>query len=71
MAHPFIPKYLHTGERAMYTSTTRLDHIVDLDWEDSNVLVDDLLAHATQSKFLYDHKWTFGDMLTWDNLCTI
>jgi taurine dioxygenase len=71
VAHPLVRKNSRTGERALYMSTTRLDHIVDMDREDSNALVDELLAHATQPKFLYDHEWSPGDMLIWDNRCTM
>jgi hypothetical protein len=37
-------------------STTRLNDIVDLEHRDSNAMVDELLAPATQSKFHFDHE---------------
>ncbi|MBT5667281.1 MAG: TauD/TfdA family dioxygenase [Rhodospirillaceae bacterium] len=71
VVHPLVRKNPRTGEQALYMSTTRLERIVDLDREESNALVDELLAHATQPKFLYDHEWRPGDMLIWDNRCTM
>ncbi|MBT5812423.1 MAG: TauD/TfdA family dioxygenase [Rhodospirillaceae bacterium] len=69
--HPLVRKHPRTGGRALYMSTTRLERIVDMDREESNALVDELLAHATQPKFVYDHEWRTGDMLIWDNRCTM
>ena len=71
VVHPLVRKNPYTGERTLYMKTTRLDYIVDLDREDSNVLVDGLLAYATQPKFHFDHKWSPGDMLIWGNRCAI
>jgi len=34
-------------------------------------LIEELLAFASQSKFVYAHKWKAGDMLIWDNRCTL
>ena len=28
---------------------------------------DELMAHATQKKYEYRHKWRYGDMVIWDN----
>jgi taurine dioxygenase len=30
-----------------------------------------LLAHATQPRFVYTHKWRTGDLVMWDNRCTL
>ena len=29
------------------------------------------LARATQERFVYRHQWREGDMLMWDNRCTM
>ena len=34
-------------------------------------LLDDLLAHATQEKYQYRHRWQKGDMVLWDNRCLL
>ena len=31
----------------------------------------DLLEHATQRKFVYRHAWRNGDVVMWDNRCTL
>ena len=34
-------------------------------------LLEELIAFATQPKFIYAHKWRQGDILIWDNRCTL
>ena len=34
-------------------------------------LLDELLAHATQPQFIYSHRWRVGDLVIWDNRCTM
>ena len=41
--------------------------IVGMDKTESDQLLQELLAWATQPKFVYRHEWTPGDMLIWDN----
>jgi taurine dioxygenase len=35
--------------------------------EEAFRLISELMAHATQPKFEYRHKWRHGDMVIWDN----
>jgi alpha-ketoglutarate-dependent 2,4-dichlorophenoxyacetate dioxygenase len=34
-------------------------------------LLDELMAFATQPRFVYVHKWRVGDLVIWDNRCTM
>jgi alpha-ketoglutarate-dependent 2,4-dichlorophenoxyacetate dioxygenase len=34
---------------------------------ESRALIDRLMAHATEDRFIYSHRWTPGDLLIWDN----
>lgn len=69
--HPLVRTHPSTGAKALYMSTTRLERIVDLEAKDSYTLIDELLAHATQEQFRCDHVWQVGDVLIWDNRCTM
>ena len=31
----------------------------------------ELTAHATQRQFIYTHRWRVGDVVMWDNRCTM
>jgi taurine dioxygenase len=48
-----------------------MDHIVGMDVEAGHKLIDDLVAHATQPQFCYRHKWRKGDIVIWDDRCTM
>jgi alpha-ketoglutarate-dependent 2,4-dichlorophenoxyacetate dioxygenase len=47
------------------------ERIVGMDEADSAALIEELLAFATQPQFIYAHKWRQGDILIWDNRCTL
>ncbi|MDO9709182.1 TauD/TfdA dioxygenase family protein [Paracraurococcus lichenis] len=34
-------------------------------------LLDELMAHVTRPEFVYVHEWTPGDLVIWDNRCTL
>ena len=38
---------------------------------ESRMLVNELIEHATQPQFVYRHKWRSGDLVMWDNRCTL
>ena len=38
--------------------------------EDGRRMIDELMAHSTQDRFVYRHKWLKHDLLMWDNRCT-
>jgi alpha-ketoglutarate-dependent 2,4-dichlorophenoxyacetate dioxygenase len=46
-------------------------HIVGWPVADGRLLLLDLNAHATQSRFVYRHEWREGDLVIWDNRCTM
>ena len=31
----------------------------------------DLTLHATRPEFVYSHEWQVGDLVIWDNRCTM
>lgn len=34
-------------------------------------LLDELMTHATRREFVYTHRWRVGDLVMWDNRCTM
>jgi alpha-ketoglutarate-dependent 2,4-dichlorophenoxyacetate dioxygenase len=46
-------------------------HIVGWPVADGRLLLFDLSTHATQERFVYRHEWRVGDLVIWDNRCTM
>ena len=69
--HPLVRTHPETGRRALYLNPNRMDRVVGLDEAESDRLFDALIAHATQAKYQYRHAWRKGDIVIWDNRCTM
>ena len=39
--------------------------------ETSVLLLDDLIEHSIQTKYVYKHLWNDDDIIMWDNRCTM
>jgi alpha-ketoglutarate-dependent 2,4-dichlorophenoxyacetate dioxygenase len=63
---------LHPGSKrkTLYLSA-HASHIVGWPIADGRLLLLDLNAHATQPAFVYRHEWRVGDLVIWDNRCTM
>jgi len=69
--HPLIRTHPDTNRKAVYLNPNRVDGVVGLSVKDSDTLLDRLLAHCVQRKFVYRHKWQPHDILVWDNRCSM
>jgi alpha-ketoglutarate-dependent 2,4-dichlorophenoxyacetate dioxygenase len=58
------------GRRALYLGWHAVG-IVDWPEDMGTELLAELYAFATQEKYVYSHKWQPGDMVIWDNRCTM
>ena len=69
--HPLIRVHDETGNKAIYFNSNRTDRIVGLERKESDLLLDQIHKHMTQKKYRYDHNWSVGDVVIWDNRCLI
>jgi len=69
--HPLVRTHPETGRKALYLNANRMEQIVGLDRAESDRLLDELIAHAIRPEFQYRHKWRQGDIVIWDNRCTM
>jgi taurine dioxygenase len=69
--HPLIRTHPADGRKALWVSTGTVKEVIGLPEPDGLALVDELVEWATQDRFVYRHKWRVGDVLMWDNRCTL
>jgi taurine dioxygenase len=65
--HPLVRTHPENGRKALYLNPVRMESIVGMEDEDALALIGELMAHATQKKYEYRHKWRHGDWVLWDN----
>jgi alpha-ketoglutarate-dependent 2,4-dichlorophenoxyacetate dioxygenase len=68
-AHPLV-RTSASGRTALYMGWHAIG-VVGLSDEEGLVLLDELYSFATQPKYVYSHKWRRGDLVIWDNRCTM
>jgi taurine dioxygenase len=69
--HPLVRNHPETGRKSLYINPNRMEQVVGLARAESDALLDELIVHAIQPQFQYRHKWRQGDILIWDNRCTM
>jgi alpha-ketoglutarate-dependent taurine dioxygenase len=68
--HPLVRTHPETGRQALYLGA-HARAVVGMDEAAGRKLLDELLAFATQPRFVYRHRWREGDAVLWDNRCTL
>jgi taurine dioxygenase len=70
-AHPVVRTHPDTGRKALFVNRLMTDHILDMPREESDVLLNSLFDHQEQRRFVYEHVWRVGDLMLWDNRCSL
>jgi alpha-ketoglutarate-dependent 2,4-dichlorophenoxyacetate dioxygenase len=68
--HPLVHTHPRSGRKSLYLAS-HASHILGMPVDEGRALIAELTAFATQPRFVYAHKWRVGDVLVWDNLCTM
>ncbi len=59
-----------SGRRTLYVAA-HAGRIFGMNEDAGRALIDELLAHATQRRFVHTHRWRVGDLVMWDDRCTL
>ena len=70
-AHPVIRTHSDTGRKTLYVSEQMVDHFDGWSVEDSAPLLEYLFALSVHPAHTYRHRWQPGDIIFWDNRCTM
>ena len=67
---PLLRRIPQSGRDTLYVASHigRIEGMAD---DAAEALVAELVAHATQREFTYTHRWRVGDLVMWDNRCTM
>lgn len=71
VVHPLVIRHPATGRAALYVAKDVVSGILGMDDAAGRKLIDELEAFATRPEFMYAHQWQEGDVLVWDNRCTL
>lgn len=69
--HPLVCRHPESGRRMLYLGRRRNAYIDGLDLPESEALLDDIWAVATRDEIAWRHHWRVGDLVLWDNRCTM
>jgi len=71
VAHPLVRRHPETGRPGLFLALSDIRDIEGLDRETALRLIRGLVDFATRDEFVYSHKWRNGDLVVWDNRCTM
>jgi alpha-ketoglutarate-dependent 2,4-dichlorophenoxyacetate dioxygenase len=69
---PHVMVRTHPGShrKALYLASYAHE-IRGMPTPEARMLLHDLIEHATQRQFVYTHRWRVGDLVMWDDRCTM
>jgi taurine dioxygenase len=69
--HPLVCRHPETGRPMLYLGRRRLAYIAGMDLAESERLLDALWSYATRPEICWTNHWRVGDLVLWDNRCTM
>jgi taurine dioxygenase len=60
-----------TGRKALYISRLMSARIEGLSRQESEAALDKLFDISEDAAIIYEHEWRLGDLVIWDNWCSI
>jgi len=70
VSQALVRHHHYSGRTSLYLAS-HASHIIGWPVEKGRALIEELIAFATQPQFVYRHPWTVGDLVIWDNRCTM
>lgn len=71
VVHPVVRTHPQTGRRALFVNEGFTIGLVDMPEDEGKALLEKLFKHSEQPAHVYRHRWKAGDLVMWDNRCTM
>jgi taurine dioxygenase len=71
VSHPVFLTHPITGRKVLYANPGYTLRINDMDAAESDEILSFLFAHQLQPRYCYEHQWSEGDLMMWDNIGTL
>jgi taurine dioxygenase len=69
--HPAVRTHPETGRKALFFSQSVTSHFESVDVAESRRVIKELTEFCAEPQFVYRHRWRPGDLIFWDNRCTM
>jgi len=69
--HPVFWRHPETGRTAIYVNRLMTQHVIDMPRAESDALLAAVFDHCERPEFVYEHRWRIGDLVMWDNRCSM
>jgi alpha-ketoglutarate-dependent taurine dioxygenase len=69
--HPLVCTHPANGRRMLYLGRRRNAYLVGLELAESEALLNELWSIVDRQEFSWEHVWRVGDLVLWDNRCTM
>ncbi len=69
--HPVVRTHPETGRKALFVNRLMTIRIEGMDPDESDEILDYLFDVVEDPDYVYEHRWSVGEMLMWDNRCSI
>jgi alpha-ketoglutarate-dependent 2,4-dichlorophenoxyacetate dioxygenase len=65
-----VRRHPGSGRNTLYLAS-HASHVIGWPLAEGRALIEELMAFATQRRFVYQHRWALHDLVMWDNRCTM
>jgi taurine dioxygenase len=69
--HPLVCTHPETGRKVLYLGRRRNAYIEGLGLAESETLLDELWSYTDRPELIWQNIWSVGDLVLWDNRCTM
>jgi taurine dioxygenase len=69
--HPAVVRHPGNGRDILFVNPSHTHGFVGLGRDEGTALIEQLAEHATESRFVYHHRWKVGDLVIWDEVSTM